>query len=61
MRAGVVPVCARNARLNWRRLMPAASRQMLECQGFCDVIAGKTKGGADAIVLRCQINGGCEL
>src|SRR2546427_93670 len=24
-RAGVVPVCARNARLNWRRLMPTAS------------------------------------
>ena len=25
IRAGVVPVCARNARLNWGRLMPTAS------------------------------------
>ncbi len=25
IRAGVVPVCARNARLNWRRLIPTAS------------------------------------
>ncbi len=24
-RAGVVPVCVRNVRLNWRRLMPADS------------------------------------
>ena len=60
-RAGVVPVCARNARLNWRRLMPAASGQMLECQCFGDVIAGIAKGGGNPIVLRCQIDGGCEL
>jgi hypothetical protein len=34
---------------------------MFEGKRFGDVIAGVAEGGGDAIVLRCQIDGGCEL
>ena len=61
IRAGVVPVCARNARLNWRRLIPTASAKSYEGKRFGDVIAGVADGGGNTIVFRCQIDRGREL
>ena len=55
--AGLRPECATEL----ASAHPDCFRQMFEGKRFGDVIAGVADGGGNAIVLRCQIDGGCEL